>query len=375
MKQKSFGLLILSCVYVLALALACDSAAPRPGPYTITFLPNHGEGSIDARTVGYGETCALPSTGFTREWYVLHGWNTSADGSGTAYASGATVDDLGADLTLYAVWELHPDVIKLMDFDDGRSLEELFPVELYKLDGVAAFIDRSHCSIQDVRAKSGSALQKNLADLHRLEVDIDETVGYSDLWVAFDFYIESDDVIDSITLDGKEWLTFPDNTFLPMILLCDKDSLNRSSGKYTKLIGTPLHNRLKNDASGYDTYPFNSIYPVTTIDNWTEEDPELEFGLAIANRQKLDDPMDKWIRLKYHLVLDGIEGSLTLYVDGNLKAELSAKKTIPDRVEFDRLMIWYHALEYPSETIHAPGTNIYLDNIGIFKTDPDEFDY
>ena len=41
--------------------------------------------------------------GLSRDGYVFAGWNTAADGSGTAYAAGATFT-FAADTTLYAQW-------------------------------------------------------------------------------------------------------------------------------------------------------------------------------------------------------------------------------------------------------------------------------
>jgi uncharacterized repeat protein (TIGR02543 family) len=56
-----------------------------------------------------GQSQALTSNGFSRTNYVFAGWNTASDGSGTAYADGASVTDLtttvGATITLYAQWK------------------------------------------------------------------------------------------------------------------------------------------------------------------------------------------------------------------------------------------------------------------------------
>ena len=41
---------------------------------------------------------------FVRAGYTFTGWNTEAGGGGTAYAVGATITDISADVTLYAQW-------------------------------------------------------------------------------------------------------------------------------------------------------------------------------------------------------------------------------------------------------------------------------
>ena len=46
----------------------------------------------------------LTSNAFTRDGYTFKGWNTAANGSGTAYADAASFD-FAADVTLYAQWE------------------------------------------------------------------------------------------------------------------------------------------------------------------------------------------------------------------------------------------------------------------------------
>lgn len=56
----------------------------------------------------YGTPAALTTCAFTRPGYFFAGWNTEADGSGTSYADGATVENLSADdgatVKLYAQW-------------------------------------------------------------------------------------------------------------------------------------------------------------------------------------------------------------------------------------------------------------------------------
>ena len=42
---------------------------------------------------------------FSREGYVFTGWNTKADGSGTAYEVGSSLDSVKDRITLYAQWE------------------------------------------------------------------------------------------------------------------------------------------------------------------------------------------------------------------------------------------------------------------------------
>ena len=77
--------------------------------YTIQFHANGGSGSMSALSNRvYGTSYRLTANAYTRAGYVFTGWNTKADGSGTAYKDGASVKNLsstnGSKVTLYAQW-------------------------------------------------------------------------------------------------------------------------------------------------------------------------------------------------------------------------------------------------------------------------------
>jgi uncharacterized repeat protein (TIGR02543 family) len=74
--------------------------------YTVTFDPNGGTGSMSNQSGNYNTTAALTSNAFTRTGYTFAGWNTSANGSGTSYADGAS-HTFTASITLYAQWTIN----------------------------------------------------------------------------------------------------------------------------------------------------------------------------------------------------------------------------------------------------------------------------
>ena len=80
------------------------------GTGTVTYNSNGGSGSIpNSGPHSVGDTVTLPAASFTREGYTFTGWNTAADGTGTAFAPGAQLTITGngtapGDLTLYAQW-------------------------------------------------------------------------------------------------------------------------------------------------------------------------------------------------------------------------------------------------------------------------------
>ena len=74
--------------------------------YTITFNANGGEGSMEPQRFEVGVDTALNTNAFTRKNYKFNGWNTAADGNGTAYADEGAILELTGDMTLYAQWQI-----------------------------------------------------------------------------------------------------------------------------------------------------------------------------------------------------------------------------------------------------------------------------
>lgn len=77
--------------------------------YNITYDGNGSEGGtvpIDSTSYMTGTAAAVFGNvnTLTRTGYIFVGWNTAADGSGTAVASGAVLTISTENVTLYAVW-------------------------------------------------------------------------------------------------------------------------------------------------------------------------------------------------------------------------------------------------------------------------------
>jgi|GEM_PF-992303 len=75
--------------------------------YAVTYLPNGGSGTAPTETnKPEGASFTVKSNTFTApSGKRFKEWNTEANGSGTAYAAGATVVMPAAALTLHAIWE------------------------------------------------------------------------------------------------------------------------------------------------------------------------------------------------------------------------------------------------------------------------------
>ena len=70
----------------------------------LTYDANGGEGTIDSATGAAGESVTVAENVFTRNNYTFTGWNTQADGKGTAYKAGDSFTLTDKDTVLYAQW-------------------------------------------------------------------------------------------------------------------------------------------------------------------------------------------------------------------------------------------------------------------------------
>ena len=100
----------------------------EPTELTVTFEANGSteypvEGTMAPQSVTAKKDTALNANGFTREGYNFTGWNTAADGTGTPYADGATVN-LTENTTLHAQWEDNHSLTKVISKKDATCTED-----------------------------------------------------------------------------------------------------------------------------------------------------------------------------------------------------------------------------------------------------------
>ena len=91
--------------------------------HTVAFDANDGEGTMDVQRLEVGYETGLTANAFSRTGYTFTGWNTAADGSGTAYADQAVPTGLTEDITLYAQWQINTYKVTWMG-DNGQILDE-----------------------------------------------------------------------------------------------------------------------------------------------------------------------------------------------------------------------------------------------------------
>ena len=131
---------------------------------TVTFDANGGSGVMNSLTAASNVSTSLTSNVFTRSGFTFTGWNTAADGTGTAYADAANVTQLaaaeynGQTITLYAQWKLNAPSIKSVKSSTPASMKVT-----YKKNSQAAGYEISYATkksfkgAKKVTAKKGSS--------------------------------------------------------------------------------------------------------------------------------------------------------------------------------------------------------------------------
>ncbi len=93
---------------------------------SVSFVDNGGTGSVAPLSAPSGTSVILPGgSGLSDPGYTFTGWNSQANGSGTAYAGGSAVT-LTSNLTLYAQWTANASIV--VTFDDNGGTGTVSPV-------------------------------------------------------------------------------------------------------------------------------------------------------------------------------------------------------------------------------------------------------
>ena len=75
-----------------------------PAQVKVSYNANGGAGTMESVTGDVGSKIVIRQNGFTRSEYTFTGWNTQADGKGTAYKAGDSFTLTDKDTVLYAQW-------------------------------------------------------------------------------------------------------------------------------------------------------------------------------------------------------------------------------------------------------------------------------
>ena len=107
---------------------------PALASYTVSYNANGGSGAPGSQTKYYGQTLTLSSTRPTRSNYNFLGWATSATASSAQYQPGGSYT-YSSNTTLYAIWNLLDDSIKLYSNLTCEAVEFIEGDSFYLQDG------------------------------------------------------------------------------------------------------------------------------------------------------------------------------------------------------------------------------------------------
>ena len=96
--------------------------------YNVIFDKNNGTGSMENQVMTFDKEEALSANTYLRVGYSFTGWNTQADGKGTAYTDQQKITNLsidGSDVTLYAQWK--PYMLTIHYHNDGAQKWQQYP--------------------------------------------------------------------------------------------------------------------------------------------------------------------------------------------------------------------------------------------------------
>jgi uncharacterized repeat protein (TIGR02543 family) len=123
--------LCLVSIFVLAIfalvVVTCKDPSPTDEVYTVTFDKNGGDTEASPQTIKVtspATTVVTLPTAPTREGYTFTGWNTAANGSGTAFTATTVVTK---SITVYAQWLEVPEGSFVVTFDKNGGDTEADP--------------------------------------------------------------------------------------------------------------------------------------------------------------------------------------------------------------------------------------------------------
>ena len=89
---------------------------------SVAFNANGGEGTMQTQFLDEGETSIIlqPNT-FTKVGHSFAGWAKTENGN-VVYADNATIDNVNADITLYAKWNINTYTLRFEDYDCSTTI-------------------------------------------------------------------------------------------------------------------------------------------------------------------------------------------------------------------------------------------------------------
>ncbi|MGN0709873.1 MAG: InlB B-repeat-containing protein, partial [Anaerovoracaceae bacterium] len=132
--------------------------------YKVAFDANGGTGSMPDQDMTYDKAAGLTQNTFTRDGYTFEGWNTQADGKGTAYADKESVKNLAAEkggkVTLYAQWKKYEPVQNLKAVPAGKTVEKLTWTKVKGAEGYDVYFAKCGRKLKKIKSTKALTLKK-----------------------------------------------------------------------------------------------------------------------------------------------------------------------------------------------------------------------
>ena len=95
--------------------------------YTIKYNANGGTGTVSQQEATYDTNITIRKNNYIKTGYTFTGWNTKADGTGTAYTENESTKNLATSgtITLYAQWKANTYTIKFDNNTGTGTLESV----------------------------------------------------------------------------------------------------------------------------------------------------------------------------------------------------------------------------------------------------------
>lgn len=174
--------------------------------YTVTFDKNDGDTEANPTTIDVkagGTIGTLPSSP-TRSGYTFKGWNTSSNGSGTAFTESTAVT---ADITVYAQWTKNSSGGSSSD-SSGSSSSTTYKTTTSTSDGMTTATTEVNASTGSDGTAKASVPEDQITDAIKKATDSSATQGTK---AAVDINIDTDDDATGVSV------TIPQAAFEAMI--------------------------------------------------------------------------------------------------------------------------------------------------------------
>ena len=246
-------------------------------PYKVVFSGSGSiSGSMGSLACEYHTNVTFTANSFIRTGYTFTGWNTKADGTGSAYTDGQTVQNLTADyndtVTVYAQWTANPYKVAFdSNNGSGTMLDQPFTYDAASVPLSAnTFLRNGYifAGWNTQKNGEGTAYEDN-TPVKNLIADKDGTVTLFAQWAAASFTVKFD--------KGVGTGSMPDQTFQTGTTAVLKTNAFVKTG-YTFTGWKDGNGKDYQDAAKVSTLDFGTNTSITLYAQWNANSYTVKFN-------------------------------------------------------------------------------------------------